>query len=58
MRTDTVYRFICMAYDSLAWPRPFLAVMISGAGQKAEEGREEEGSGDSEQDAVAQWNVK
>ena len=31
-----------------------LPAAISGAGRK---GREEEGSGDSEQDAVAKWNV-
>ena len=39
---------------SLAWPRPFLRWLV-GRGER--EGREEEGSGDSEQDAVANWNV-
>ena len=40
--------------DSLGWPRPFLRRLV---GRVKGEGREEEGSGDSEQDAVAKWNV-
>ena len=39
--------------SSLAWPRPFPRRLLGGAGG----GEEGEGSGDSEQDAVAKWNV-
>ena len=45
-----------MISPSLAWPRPFPRRLVGGAGG-GEEGRREEGSGDSEQDAVAKWNV-